>query len=219
MFAFLNSSIVLKMVSLKRCLPVIVLLLTIQMFIGSRQIYEKFVPFNSFFIPDKDDLSFSKTQLKFKDLTSLVNTGVYSIPYDLTGDLVPILESILNSFNLGKFHVISVETKKAFVLFSVVVQDIETFALTSFSRVDFQVDSLNPFLLKKVYITPNDTPQFTQFVTPLTPLDSQFRIKNQLHLFAPYDTSDNEKILSDGDNVLLKNVFTEKDYELRNKFN
>jgi hypothetical protein len=144
-----------------------------------------FVPYNSFEVPDTID---PKTGMdlysKFGTIVDTVNSSTFSISYQLK-NVIDSFANVLNGLGLGKFRIISVRDSKPFTLESVLIQDELTNKMHLFKRVDFIVDSLDPFKISQIIITPEP-----QGVDPLAP--DVFRINNPLHLFYPYKTSDND---------------------------
>ena len=163
---------------------------------------EKFVAFNSYKVPND-----TNTNSNFDKLFQTIDTTNYHISYDL--------DNILSTFQdiLGKqVTILSVGDTKPFTLYNVTLQDSLTFAITRLTRVDFIVDSLNPYVIKKVFIQKDPNFTSTEFVLPIQQLqdDTRFRIKNDLHLFEPYDTSANELKTTKDDSDLLLQIIKDK---------
>jgi len=179
---------------------------------------DNFVPSNTHDVPDLQD--WNKTYKNFGTLVEKMNNTHYQISYDMENILsafVQILNSDAEKF--GKFTILSVGDTKPFTLFNVLVQNVETLLVIKFTRVDFILDSMNPYIIKNVAVTLDDKFRSSQFITGAQELQNStmFRIKNPLHLFAPYDTSDNEMIRTTYDFELLEKVVKDKQKEL-NKF-
>jgi hypothetical protein len=127
---------------------------------------------------------------------------------------------MLNSSNVGKFVILSVGENTQFTFKDVLVQDVETLAVVKFSRVDLVVDPMNPFEFKKVIITPDK-----QFVSSQNVQGSEeknnafFEIKNPLHLFYPYETTDNDMYISKYDEEMFKKEEMLKRLQLKNEEN
>ena len=170
-----------------------------------------FVPSNAFEVPRKmDEETWQKLNDKFGQLVQLINTTPFEMAYNLE-DMIGAFVLILNNMGVGKFNVLSVGKSDQFTLLDVVVQDVDTMAVTRFSRVDFVVESMNPFKLRQVLITPDKQWVSSQNVTPTDFLrPDHFRIKNPLHLFNPYETSDDDMRLTPSDGFLFKQTMTEK---------
>jgi hypothetical protein len=104
----------------------------------------------------------------------------------------------INSLGLGVFTVLSVGETQQFTLLDVLVQDVKTMAVMYFKRVDFILESMNPFIVHKIIISPDER-FFLSHVTPTDTLSpSLFRLQNPLHLFYPYRTSENEMLVEGG---------------------
>jgi len=185
---------------------------------------EFFVPFNSFstelkkLSPDGPAQDYNLIQEKFKKLYTVINNTKYRTRYSMT-NLVPAFQDILDQHSdIGKYIVVTSNPTQQFTLFNVLIQDVESFGLFRFNRIDFIIDSLNPFVIKKVILQPDTSFQSTQQVLPLDQLSSDelFRLKNPLHLFNPYSTSLNEMIQTNDDMKYLKNIIIEKEQALLN---
>lgn len=175
---------------------------------------DNFVPFNAFEVPQY--LKPQEWQMlndKFGNLVQLTNTTNFSVATQ-TGsieELIKALDRIINSIGTGRFNILSIGSSLPLTLTDVVVQDVDTLAVTKFSRVDFVVESTNPYIIHKVIVTPD--PQFvsSQKVVPQDALSPKmFRIKNPLHLFYPYATSDDDMRLTAGDETLFRTTVEEK---------
>ena len=173
---------------------------------------DKFVPSNSFEIPNSlTTKEFAQINDKFGTLIQSVNRTTFDLGYSLD-NILSTFAYILNTMGVGKFTVLSVGETQQFTLLDVVVQDVNTFAITKLKRVDFIVESLNPFKIHKVIITPDSKFIVSQKVAPIDPLKQElFRIQNPLHLFYPYKSSDNEMILTSDDKKLFQEITKEKD--------
>lgn len=179
-----------------------------------------FVPSNSYEAPDESMLSqndWKTLNEKFGRMISIVNKTTYSMAYQLD-DMINAFGTVINNLGMGKFSIISVEKSLQFSLINVVVQDLETLAITKFARVDFIVESMNPFKIHKIMITADAEFKSSQNVLPQDNLkpDSLFRIKNPLHLFYPYSTSDDEMNFAESDKVEFEKAVNAKAAALQN---
>jgi hypothetical protein len=150
---------------------------------------------------------------QFGVLVKRINSTNYQVSYQME-NIIDAFEKILNKY--GKYKILSVEESKTFTLNGVIIQDVGSFFVKRFKRVDFIIDSIDPFLIKNVIIDTDNEFISSEFVNPRDELrnDSMFRIKNNLHLFAPYNTSDNEKIRTKYDANMLKHIIKEKEKEM-----
>jgi hypothetical protein len=173
---------------------------------------ESLVPFNSYEAPNNSPTIWNQSRDKFGTLIQTINSTNYAVSYNINNQ-IDALKKVLNSQNIGKFNILSIQDTKPYTLFNVIIQDVDTFAVIRFARVDYMIDSVNPFIIKNIKVTLDNTFTSNQFVQGLDSLqnDTVFRIKNPLHLFAPYDTSDNENIVSTDDIMLMQNVIAEKE--------
>lgn len=173
--------------------------------------YAHFVPSNVFETPKNlNDKDFKQVADKFGTLIQIVNGTAFNVSYQLDNILNAFI-TILNNAGVGKFIVVSVGENQQFTLLNVLIQDVNTLAITRFKRVDFIVESLNPFKIHKVIITPDQQFISSQNVVPTDKLKQElFRIQNPLHLFYPYRTSDNEMIITSDDNKLFTKELQDK---------
>ena len=180
-------------------LGILVAWLMYQVWTGGFKDEEAFVPYNSFVVPDEPQTvkttSEASSEDKTVNLVARVNAATWSLPYNMS-DLTSALEEALNSLGLGKFKVSSVGSKGNFSLARVIVMDKESQWPMAFERVDFMLNSLNPFLLDKILITPAMKGQGGPKALSETVDNHVFRIKNKLGLFYPYPTSDNDMAIS-----------------------
>lgn len=176
---------------------------------------ESFVPYNSFeALPETISAPLWKDiHDKFGTLVQTLNNGTYSASYELS-NLIETFLKMLNDAGYGKYIILSVGESRQFTLVDVLVQDIETLAITKFIRVDFSVDSINPFKIQKVIITPDTEFVSSQSVQPQDSNRDFFRIKNPLHLFSPYKTTDNDMAISSDDTQLFNKTLNEKETQL-----
>ena len=174
-----------------------------------------FVPYNSFEVPKNlTDKEWQTLNDKFGNLIQIVNTTEFSVAFRMD-DMISAFVTILNNVGVGKFIVLSVGSSTALSLTDVVVQDVNTLAVTRFKRVDFIVEAVNPFIINKVIITPDKQFVASQNVLPKDNLQPQmFRIQNELHLFYPYRTSDDDMRLTDIDKTLFQQTANEKALQL-----
>jgi hypothetical protein len=178
-----------------------------------------FVAFNKYSIPESKSSSekvFKHSREQFGRLIQLVNDTNHQMSYDME-NILDSFEKILNNQNVGKFNILSIGDTKPFALYDVIIQNVENLSTIKLNRVDFMTDSLNPFLIKNVMIQEDKKFSPSQYVLPRQELqnDLQFRIKNPLNLFSPYDTSFNENVINQDDLELLKNVIKEKEIVLK----
>jgi len=180
-----------------------------------RHSISEFVPSNSFEVPTTlSPQDWQKLNDKFGTLIQIVNTTTFSVSYQLD-NMLAALVTILNNVGVGKFEVLSVGFSTPLTLEDVVIQDVNTLAVTRFKRVDFIVESLNPFIIQRVVITPDKQFIASQNVIPNEPLKPEFfRINNPLHLFNPYKTSDDDMRLTSADVVLFQKTAAEKAKEM-----
>jgi hypothetical protein len=170
-----------------------------------------FVPSNAFEVPrNVDPATWQKLNDKFGQLIQLVNTTPFQVAHREL-DFVGAFGNIINNLGIGKFTVLSVGYNQQFTLRDVVVQDVDTMAVTRFSRVDFIVESTYPFVIRQVIITPDKQWINSQKVLPKDNLKPNFfRLKNPLHLFYPYATSDDDMALGTSDKILFQQTMKEK---------
>jgi hypothetical protein len=163
---------------------------------------ENFVPYNTFELPDDlKDGEYKQIYDLFGTVTNIVNSSEYKLSYEL-GDIQTALVNLLNSLGMGQFNIIAIGKTDQFSFDDVIVQNMNTLEIAKFSRIDFIVDSMNPFVISKVVMIPDPTfNKQNHNILPIDPLsdDSLFRIKNPYHLFYPYETSDNEMKLTEND--------------------
>ena len=213
------------MVELKRYLtPLFVLSVSYLIFYGlmynlKPEKMSNFVAFNNYSIPETDSSSqkvFKDSREQFGKLIQLVNSTNYQVSYDME-NILSAFEKVLEKTGPSKYHILSIGDTKPFTLYDVIIQDVSNLSTTKLKRVDFMTDSMNPFIIKNVIIQADDTFSASQYILPRQELqnDNQFRIKNPLNLFAPYDTSDNENIRTNSDIELLRNVIKEKEQVLK----
>lgn len=177
----------------------------------------KFVPYNSFEVPQSlSSKEWQQLNDKFGTLIQVVNTTTFSVAYQLN-NMTAALLTILNNVGIGSFVILSVGTSSPLTLTDVVIQDVNSLAVTRFARVDFIVESMNPFIISRVVLTPDKQYISSQDVTPRDKLRPNFfRLENELSLFSPYKTSDNSMMLTNVDKQMFLDTITEKDKELAN---
>lgn len=182
-----------------------------------RKSISEFVPHNSFEVPTTlEPKEWQKLNDKFGTLVQVINTTTFAVAYQLD-NMIAALSTILNNVGVGKFDILSVGTSSPLTLNDVVVQDVNTLAVTRFKRIDFIVESLNPFIIQKVVITPDKQFLSSQNVLPSEPMAPKlFRINNPLHLFHPFKTSDDEMRLRQEDIKMFQDTMVEKSRELEN---
>jgi hypothetical protein len=166
----------------------------------------------------KSEKDLNEIKNQFNTLIKTINDTHYQASYEME-NIVNAFEKILNQDignGKGSYKILSIDDSKSFTLYGVVVQEIESFFVSRFERVDFIVDSMNPFLIKNVIIELDQDFVSSQFVLPQDDLrdESMFRIKNKLHLFAPYKTSDNEMVKTSDDVQVLKTIIQKKQKQL-----
>lgn len=168
---------------------------------------ETFVPENMYeILPESIPPSaWKEVNNKFGTLIQAVNGTAFNSSFELDNTLGVFLE-MLNNLGKGKYVILSVGENTQFTFKDVIVQDIETLSVTKFTRVDLVVDSMNPFKFKKVIITPDKYFNSTQNVQGKTDELSNefFEIKNPLHLFYPYETTDNDMAITPYDMEIFK---------------
>jgi len=181
-----------------------------------RNTLSHFVPYNSFEVPkNMDPKDWQKLNDKFGNLIQLVNTTTFSVAYQLD-NMVAAFKTVINNIGVGSFEILSVGETTPLSITNVVIQDVSTLAVTRLKRVDFVVESMNPFVISKVIITPDTQYIASQNVTPKDPLvPNLFRTKNALHLFYPYKSSDDDMMLTDVDRKLFEITQNEKAAELQ----
>lgn len=197
--------------------PLLLLALTYFIYteLAGRKNISDFVPYNSFEIPTSlSPKDWQKLNDKYGTLVQIVNTTTFNVAYQLD-NMLATFSTVLNNVGVGRFDILSVGTSTPLSLLDVVVQDIDTLAVTRFKRVDFIVESMNPFVIQKVLITPDDQFISSQNITPLDPENpNMFRLKNNLHLFYPYRTSDDDMRLTKTDVQLFNKTMNEKNDQL-----
>lgn len=161
-----------------------------------------FVPFNSYEVPPltseyTDKLS--DIHDKFGTLVSYVNSQRFALSYHLDS-LISTVENVLSSALNSTVVVSSVDKTTPFTMVGVIALDKVGKSVFKFERVDFIVNSMNPFLIEKIILTPNINVN-EPIVQPLDDINSgtDFRIKNTLGLFYPYPTSYNDMVLTEED--------------------
>jgi len=182
--------------------PVIGLLFAVMLYSWSLQnskkenfvAYNAFEPVNPEMIPPQGFDSFYE---KFGTLLQTVNGTSYAVAYHQE-DLINTLKDIINSVGIGKFRILSVGDMMPFTLTNVLIQDEKNLAYVKFSRVDFIVSSVKPFVIQKVILLPDETFNASQESFPAALMDKKnlFALDNPLHLFYPYKTSDNDMVLT-----------------------
>jgi hypothetical protein len=197
---------------MKRIIMLLLILILLYLLFSCYTPIESLVPFNSYEAPNNSPTIWNQSRDKFGTLIQTINSTNYAVSYNINNQ-IDALKKVLNSQNIGKFNILSIQDTKPYTLFNVIIQDVDTFAVIRFARVDYMIDSVNPFIIKNIKVTLDNTFTSNQFVQGLDSLqnDTVFRIKNPLHLFAPYDTSDNENIVSTDDIMLMQNVIAEKE--------
>lgn len=140
----------------------------------------------------------------FGTLIQAVNRTPHAFAYNVE-DLREVLAYAINATKLGTYVILSIGNVYNYSMSNVLIQDVVTQAITKFNRVDFIVDTLLPRKVRKIIITPETTFRSTRNVEKDDPLvDAQyFKLKNQLHLFYPYNTSDNDMYITADDQVLF----------------
>ena len=157
---------------------------------------EGFIPYNAFVLPSRDpvnDGERARVYNVFETLVSTVNSTEYETPYDL-GHIDKALLNVLNATGMGMFEIVRVGRTDGFSLENVTVRNVNTFETATFGTVDFTVDTLNPYVVKKVKMSVDDDGNVNPDIVPVDHAvdDSLFRIQNKYHLFSPYKTSDDE---------------------------
>lgn len=167
---------------------------------------ETFVPYNS------TEPSFLSADVG--QLVAAVNGTDYAISYHME-DLKGALETMINTAvkGMGEFKVMTIGETQPFTLTDVLLRD-SGGSHVRLKRVDFVVSSVRPFVIQKAILVP-DTAYSTEKAASeglvgVPPHDNRFLIKNPLHLFYPYETSDNEMAISLSDQDAFNAVVSEK---------
>lgn len=208
------------MIDIKRYLFVLSLVLIICYAYKEYFIRETFVvAHNTHSVPRTESSAqktFQESRQQFGRLVQLVNSTNYKVTYNME-NILGAFEAVLNKQDISKYHILSIGDTKPFTLYDVIIQDVQSLATIRFKRVDFMVDSLNPFVIKNViiHVDPDYTTTQNLMATQELQPDTQFRIKNPLNLFAPYDTTDNENIRTGHDLDELQKIIKEKQEVLK----
>ena len=186
------------MFSIDQIKPVLILVFAYFIYTAfvENKIVDSFVAFNEFesILPNQKVTDWNTIYSKFGTLVSKINNTEYSMSYQLD-DILDTLTKILNSTGLGNFVIVSVGETKPFTLYNVTIQDTATLDITTFSRIDFITDSINPFKIQKIIVSPKSLDTSTlQSQDSLQP--GFFQIQNPLHLFYPYKTSDDNMMIT-----------------------
>ena len=168
---------------------------------------EAFVPFNATEAVDelKPD-QWRGVKAKFGTLIQTVNTTTFAVGYRM-GDMVRALETVLNAVAKDQYSIVSVGSQEHFTLRDVILQENATLATVKLARVDFVLESMNPFQIQKVILSKDETYDNSQNIAPVDALNGDtllFEIQNPLHLFYPYQTSDNQMVITDTDVALAR---------------
>ena len=155
---------------------------------------EAFVPINVYELPDNIKDPVEQYDL-FGTLVGNVNESEFAISYSLQ-TLIEDITKLLNSTGIGTFRIISVDNVQYFTMTGVTIQNLETLSTEKFARLDILPNPDDPTKIHKLLLTPNRLIPTSDDAHNIVPYDenkdSVFRIKNSLHLFAPYRTSDND---------------------------
>jgi hypothetical protein len=208
------------MVSLQQLKQILILMfayLIYSMSLEKTDDISHFVPWNSYEAPtNMKPQEWQQLNDKFSTLIQTVNSTNFAVGYQLN-NMVEALKTVLNNVGVGNYIILSVGNSTPLSLTDVVVQDVSTLAVTRFSRIDFIVESMNPFIISKVIITPDKQYISSQNVLPKDPLKPNvFRIENCLHQFSPYATSDDAMTLTNVDLNMFQQTMAEKANELVN---
>ncbi len=160
-----------------------------------------FVPFNATEAPDPLlPNQWKSVNDRFGTLLQSVNTTSFALSYRMH-DMLSALASVLESVAPAKYTVLSVGQQDYFALHDVLIQEVDTLAMAKLARVDFVLQSMNPFLIQKVVFTLDPTYSNSQDIKPVDEMSQHqpFQIRNPLHLFYPYNTSDNSMAISTTD--------------------
>lgn len=173
---------------------------------------EHFVPYNAYRAPvidPTDGDEWPSANDRFEQLTSFINRQTFNLKYN-SQSLQTTLSEVLQTSGLGPHTILSVEETLPFTLKGVIVLDHLTNVPVKFTRVDFMLDSLNPYIVNSVQLT-KDTAFTTSQIKPVDGLspDTHFRLMNPLRLFYPYATSDNENAI-DMDDVKAHNLVVQE---------
>ena len=161
----------------------------------------KFVPFNATQAPDTlRPNQWKSIRERFGSLIQTVNGRTFAISYQIE-DMLSALRAVLNAVAPGKYAILSVGEHQHFALRDVLIQEVETLAMIRFSSIDFVLESMNPFIIQKVVLTLDSSFDNTQDVQPVQSGRDQefFTLRNPLHLFYPYNTSDNTMVITPTD--------------------
>ncbi len=160
-----------------------------------------FVPFNATEAPDVlNPNQWKSVNDRFGTLLQSVNSSTFALSYRMH-DMLSALSSVLEAVAPGKYTIISVGDQQYFALRDVLIQEVETLAMVKFASVDFVLQSMNPFLIQKVVLTLDKRYSNSQDVKPMGESigHEPFRLRNPLHLFYPYNTSDNTMVITTTD--------------------
>ncbi len=176
----------------------IVPILVVAVLLGAifKQTREQFVPFNAFQVPiitEKDVADWDVVNRRFGTILQLVNGQRFALSYQLQ-DMTDVFVRVLNGLGLGEFKVVSIGDTKPFTLFDVNVLDTTMGTPFHFDRIDFIVNSVNPFVVERVVTTPS-LASAASAVDPMRP-DDLFVLKNPYSLFFPYKTSFNDMAIT-----------------------
>src|SRR6476469_2709977 len=161
----MTSSLASLVNRLKPLIIVVVIYFVYMMFVKKdSEASESFeaAPYN-IYTPPKTDAT-DKSHLEnfnytFTKLVKLINDSTFDIPYQLD-DLKTPFANLLNTQGLGTYSILSVRQESSVSLIDVLIQDNDTYTVYRFPRVDFIVNSLNPFRIQRIVITP-DLPDTT----------------------------------------------------------
>ena len=169
---------------------------------------EEFVPFNVFEAPSPDVVMEND---RIVDLIQIINGNPFAIAHDLTQQ-INTFENVLNNSGLGRFTIISVQTSTQFSLINIMIKDENQQTVFTIPRVDFIVSTINgDQVISKILVSDPrlEHPKARDSLSQ----ENMFRIKNPLHLFYPFATSDNDMIFSEVDQRIVADTLKQKSLE------
>ena len=160
-----------------------------------------FVPFN---VTEASDAlqpdQWRSVHDRFGSLVQTVNQTTFALSYRMD-DMLTALKTVLETVAKGKYAILSIGEQQHFALQDVIIQEVDTLAMVKFASVDFVLESMNPFRIQKVVLTMDPLYNNSQDVKPSNTLGGPglFQLSNPLHLFYPYNTSDNRMAITTTD--------------------
>ena len=185
---------------------VLILIIITLLYILSKPTIENLVaPYNVFTAPANqplDEDQITSINNRFATLVALINNTSLSIVYKTVvssaQDMVDIFTIVLNTLAPSKYTIVSVDGSGQLTLTGVTIQDTISKQTLKFSNVSFIVNTSNGTIVERVVVTPSAALSEAAIVRARDQLspDTFFRIKNPLHLFYPFATSDDEMTLN-----------------------